>query len=78
MFSLIVPWCGRWFDGGQLCALASEESEGIIPIPSNYPLGHYVCCFDPLDGSSNIEANVNIGSIFSIYRRITPEGKPGE
>jgi fructose-1,6-bisphosphatase I len=63
--------------GGQLCALASEESEGIIPIPSNYPLGRYVCCFDPLDGSSNIEANVSIGSIFSIYRRITPEGKPG-
>lgn len=64
--------------GGQLCALASEESEGIIPIPSNYPLGRYVCCFDPLDGSSNIEANVSIGSIFSIYRRITPEGKPGD
>jgi fructose-1,6-bisphosphatase I len=64
--------------GGQLCALASEESEGIIPIPANYPLGRYVCCFDPLDGSSNIEANVSIGSIFSIYRRITPEGKPGD
>jgi len=64
--------------GGQLCALASEESEGIIPIPSNYPLGRYVCCFDPLDGSSNIEANVSIGSIFSIYRRVTPEGKPGD
>jgi fructose-1,6-bisphosphatase I len=63
--------------GGQLCAMASEESEGIIPIPLNYPLGRYVCCFDPLDGSSNIEANVSIGSIFSIYRRVTPEGKPG-
>jgi len=63
--------------GGQLCTLASEESEGIIPIPSDYPLGRYVCCFDPLDGSSNIEANVSIGTIFSIYRRVTPDGKPG-
>lgn len=63
--------------GGQLCALASEESDGIIPIPSNYPLGRYVCCFDPLDGSSNIEANVSIGTIFSIFLRVTPEGKPG-
>jgi len=63
--------------GGQLCTLASEESEGIIPIPTDYPLGRYVCCFDPLDGSSNIEANVSIGTIFSIYRRVTPDGKPG-
>lgn len=63
--------------GGQLCALASEEAEGIIPIPSNYPIGRYVCCFDPLDGSSNIDANVSIGTIFSIYRRITPDGKLG-
>ncbi len=63
--------------GGQLCALASEESEGIIPIPSNYPIGRYVCCFDPLDGSSNIEANVSIGTIFSIFRRVGVDGKPG-
>ncbi|MFZ0389475.1 MAG: class 1 fructose-bisphosphatase, partial [Calditrichia bacterium] len=63
--------------GGQLCALASEESQGIIPIPKEYPLGKYVCCFDPLDGSSNIEANVSIGTIFSIYRRITEDGGPG-
>jgi fructose-1,6-bisphosphatase I len=63
--------------GGQLCALASEESEGIIPIPSDYPIGRYICCFDPLDGSSNIEANVSIGTIFSIYRRVTRDGKPG-
>ncbi len=63
--------------GGKLCALASEESVEIIPIPEDYPLGKYVCCFDPLDGSSNIEANVSIGTIFSIYKRITPEGRPG-
>jgi fructose-1,6-bisphosphatase I len=63
--------------GGQLCAMASEESDGIIPIPSNYPIGRYVCCFDPLDGSSNIEANVSIGTIFSIFKRATPDGKPG-
>ncbi len=64
--------------GGQLCALASEESKEIIPIPEDYPLGKYVCCFDPLDGSSNIEANVSIGTIFSIYKRVTPEGRPGQ
>ncbi len=63
--------------GGQLCALASEESNGIIPIPSNYPIGRYVVCFDPLDGSSNIDVNVSIGTIFSIFRRITPEGHLG-
>jgi len=64
--------------GGQLCALASEESEGIIPIPSDYPIGRYICCFDPLDGSSNIEANVSIGTIFSIFKRVTKDGKPGQ
>jgi fructose-1,6-bisphosphatase I len=63
--------------GGNLCALASEESNGIIPIPEKYPLGKYVCCFDPLDGSSNIDVNVSIGTIFSIYRRVTPDGEPG-
>lgn len=63
--------------GGKLCAMASEESEELIPIPSDYPLGKYVCCFDPLDGSSNIDVNVSIGTIFSIYRRVTPDGKPG-
>jgi fructose-1,6-bisphosphatase I len=63
--------------GGKLCALASEESEDIIEIPKDYPVGKYVCCFDPLDGSSNIDANVSIGTIFSILRRVTPDGKPG-
>jgi len=63
--------------GGNLCVLASEENPDIIPVPQEYPLGKYVCCFDPLDGSSNIEANVSIGTIFSIYTRITPTGHPG-
>ncbi len=63
--------------GGNLCVLASEENPDIIPVPQEYPLGKYVCCFDPLDGSSNIEANVSIGTIFSIYTRITPAGHPG-
>jgi fructose-1,6-bisphosphatase I len=63
--------------GGNLCCMASEEEEGIIPIPEPFPIGKYVCLFDPLDGSSNIDANVSIGTIFSIYRRLTPDGTPG-
>ncbi len=62
--------------GGQLCVMASEEEEGVIPIPSRFKLGKYVLLYDPLDGSSNIDANVSIGSIFSIYKRKTAEG-PG-
>jgi len=64
--------------GGHTCVMASEESEDIIPIPENYPLGKYVVLFDPLDGSSNIDANVSVGTIFSIYSRVTPEGRPGK
>ncbi len=63
--------------GGHLCVIASEEEEDIIHIPSHYKIGKYVLLFDPLDGSSNIDANISIGTIFSIYRRITPDGKPG-
>jgi len=63
--------------GGHLCVMASEEAEDIIPIPEQFPLGKYVCLFDPLDGSSNIDANVSVGTIFSIFRRITPDGRPG-
>jgi fructose-1,6-bisphosphatase I len=62
---------------GHLCAMASEEKEDIIPIPEEFALGKYVINFDPLDGSSNIEANVSIGTIFSIHRRISPAGRPG-
>jgi fructose-1,6-bisphosphatase I len=64
--------------GGNLCCMVSEEEEDIIPIPAHYPLGKYVCLFDPLDGSSNIDANVSVGTIFSIYRRITEDDSPGE
>lgn len=57
--------------GGQLCVMASEENESIIPIPDEFPCGHYAILFDPLDGSSNISSNVTIGTIFSIYRRVS-------
>lgn len=57
--------------GGQLCVMASEENESIIPIPEEFPCGKYSMLFDPLDGSSNIEANVTIGTVFSIFRRVS-------
>jgi fructose-1,6-bisphosphatase I len=63
--------------GGHLCVMASEEEEDIVSIPSQYKMGKYVLLFDPLDGSSNIDANVSIGTIFSIYRRVTPDGDAG-
>jgi fructose-1,6-bisphosphatase I len=63
--------------GGHLCVMASEEEEDIIHIPPEFYIGKYVLLFDPLDGSSNIDANISIGTIFSIYRRISPEGGPG-
>lgn len=63
--------------GGHLAIMASEEEEDIIHIPTQFKVGKYVLLFDPLDGSSNIDANISIGTIFSIYRRISPEGIPG-
>ncbi|MCB0279613.1 MAG: class 1 fructose-bisphosphatase [Calditrichaeota bacterium] len=63
---------------GNLCVMASEEEEDIIQIPEKYPIGKYVCVFDPLDGSSNIDVNVSIGTIFSIHKRLDPEStEPG-
>jgi len=59
---------------GQLAVLASEEDEDIIPVDESKPLGRYVVNFDPLDGSSNINAGVNIGTIFSILPRISKKG----
>ncbi len=53
---------------GHLCAMASEEVAEPIPIPEGYPRGKYTLFFDPLDGSSNIDANATIGTIFSIHR----------
>lgn len=54
---------------GRVCVMASEEEEEPIGIPSHLESGDYVVLFDPLDGSSNIDVNVSIGSIFSIYRK---------
>jgi fructose-1,6-bisphosphatase I len=65
---------------GHLCAIASEESENFIPIEERFmgtrPMSKYVCHFDPLDGSSNIDANISIGTIFSVYKRLSASG-PG-
>ena len=58
--------------GGHLAGLASEEMEHSQPIPDVYPRGNYLLLFDPLDGSSNIDVNVSIGTIFSVLR--CPEG----
>jgi fructose-1,6-bisphosphatase I len=57
--------------GGHLCCMASEEQEHYIPIPDRFPTGKYALLYDPLDGSSNIEANVSIGTIFSLQRKIS-------
>ena len=59
---------------GQLAVMASEEDEDVIPVPEGQPVGRYVVNFDPLDGSSNINANVNIGTIFSVLPRVTSSG----
>jgi fructose-1,6-bisphosphatase I len=58
--------------GGHLAAMASEEMESIHPIPNRYPMGEYMLLFDPLDGSSNIDVNVSIGTIFSVLK--APDG----
>jgi fructose-1,6-bisphosphatase I len=61
--------------GGQLCVMASEENESVIPIPDEFPCGSYAMLFDPLDGSSNIDVNVTIGTIFSIFQRVSTTGR---
>jgi len=61
--------------GGHLAAMASEEMDGIYVVPNRYPQGEYLLLFDPLDGSSNIDVNVSIGTIFSVLTR--PEGASG-
>lgn len=63
--------------GGRTCLLASEENEEPVSVPEGYPIGKYVVLFDPLDGSSNIDVNVSIGTIFSIHERVSPAGTPG-
>lgn len=57
---------------GHLAAMASEEMEEIYPIPAPHPRGNYILVFDPVDGSSNIDVNVSIGTIFSIFRKRSP------
>jgi fructose-1,6-bisphosphatase I len=59
--------------GGHLAAMASEEMDSIYSVPNRYPQGEYLLLFDPLDGSSNIDVNVSIGTIFSVL--VKPEGQ---
>jgi fructose-1,6-bisphosphatase I len=61
--------------GGHLAAMASEEMDSIYVVPNRYPQGEYLLLFDPLDGSSNIDVNVSIGTIFSVLQK--PEGSAG-
>ncbi len=61
--------------GGHLAAMASEEMDSIYLVPNRYPQGEYLLMFDPLDGSSNIDVNVSIGTIFSVLKKA--EGHPG-
>jgi fructose-1,6-bisphosphatase I len=63
--------------GGRLCAMASEEEPDIIQIPDRFKCGKYCLMFDPLDGSSNIDVNVPVGTIFSVVQKVTP-GHRGE
>ena len=66
----VVIEANEW--GGYLAAMASEEMEEILPVSGQYPKGEYLLMFDPLDGSSNIDVNVSIGTIFSVFKK--PEG----
>ena len=61
--------------GGHLAAMASEEMDSIYLVPNRYPQGEYLLLFDPLDGSSNIDVNVSIGTIFSVLKK--PEDSQG-
>ncbi|HET9134503.1 MAG TPA: class 1 fructose-bisphosphatase [Gemmatimonadales bacterium] len=60
---------------GRVCAMASEEDEELIPIPADVKPGKYTVLFDPLDGSSNIDVNAAVGTIFSIYQRVSTSGQ---
>ncbi len=65
--------------GGQLAGMASEEMEEAYRIPEQYPRGRYLLVFDPLDGSSNSDVNVSVGTIFSIFARSTAgDAEPGD
>jgi len=62
---------------GRVCLVGSEEDEHPVPTPPEYGSGKYVVLYDPLDGSANIDVNVSIGTIFSVHKRLSPEGTPG-
>ena len=64
--------------GGHLAAMASEEMDDIYVVPNRYPKGEYLLLFDPLDGSSNIDVNVSIGTIFSVLRKHNDDPKTVE
>ena len=62
---------------GECCGVATEENQDIVTFDEGWcKEGKYIICMDPLDGSSNIDANVSVGTIFSIYRRLSPVGTP--
>lgn len=60
---------------GNLCVMACEESEELMKIPKQYSKGKYVLVFDPLDGSSNIDVNITLGTIFGFYKRLDPTSR---
>lgn len=72
----ILLQANEW--GGHLAAMASEEVEEVHQIPFDYPRGGYLLLFDPLDGSSNIDVNVSVGTIFSVLRNKPAEDEPTE
>jgi fructose-1,6-bisphosphatase I len=74
MSNEILLQANEW--GGNLAALVSEEMEDVKPTPTNYPRGEYLLLFDPLDGSSNIDVNISVGTIFSVLR--CPQGAEGK
>ncbi len=61
---------------GVICGIASEEDDDFVAFEGESQNGNYVVAMDPLDGSSNIDVNVSVGTIFSVYRRISPVGEP--
>ena len=69
----ILMEANEW--GGHLAGLASEEMDTVVATPDSYPKGGYLLLFDPLDGSSNIDVNISVGTIFSVLR--CPEGMSG-
>ncbi len=62
--------------GGHVAGMISEELDEVYRLPTQYPRGKYLLAFDPLDGSSNIDVNVSVGSIFSVHRATTPGSDP--